>query len=138
MNDGYPFVSIQVVWDDAAQSMIRMIIEGSWTWEAMQDARSEVGVLLDMVPHEVTILLDLLKSRGLPNGYMWQFRRLNMASHPNAGPTVVITEDGLVISLAQMLNKLDGDKPDRRVVYTAPTLEDAQALARSLRAGAGT
>jgi hypothetical protein len=76
---------IQVVWDDAAQSMIRMIIEGSWTWEAMQDARSEIGVLLDMVPHEVTILLDLLKSRGLPNGYMWQFRRLNMASHPNAG-----------------------------------------------------
>ncbi len=50
----------------------------------------------------------------------------------------MITEDGLVISLAQMLNKLDGDKPDRRLVYTAPTLEDAQALARSLRAGAGT
>ncbi len=126
-----------MVWDDAAQRVIRMIVEGHWTWEEMQDARDDVGHLLDTVAHEVTVLLDLVKSHGFPEGYLWQFHKLYGVSHINSGPIVMISEDRLVQPLVEMLNRLDGDSAGPRMMYAVATLEEAQTLARSFQAGAG-
>lgn len=124
---------MQVEWDNAGRTAIRVVFTEPWDWEQLDQASALVDVLLGTVPHRAAIVLDMEACQGLPEGYLWQFRRFYQRSLPNAGPLVLVSRHSLIATLAGTLNRLPDFKSPDRPIFSATTLEAARALLRQRR-----
>ena len=124
---------MQVEWDNAGRTAIRVIFEEPWDWTDLDKASALVDVLLGTVPHRAAIVLDMQTCQGLPEGYLWQFKRFYEHGLPNAGPLVLVARHNLISTLAGTLDRLPNLKRPDRPILAAATLEAARVLLRNER-----
>jgi hypothetical protein len=81
---------IQAVWDNEEHSIIRYIIEGTWTWDEMNAAVAISNAWLDTVDRKIDFIHDMSRSEGIPGGALTHLKRYIGKEHPNTGRSVVI------------------------------------------------
>ena len=123
---------MQVKWDNAGRTAIRVVFTEPWSWDDLTTASGLVDGLLRMVPHRTAILLDMQDCRsGLPDGYLWHLKGFYQRSLPNAGPLILVSRHSLIASLAGTLDRLPDFKLPDRPIFAATTLKSARALLRN-------
>lgn len=119
-------MSIQVMWDDDARTIIRLEYAEQWTWDEVTAALAEEIALLHSVEHDVCIIHDLRQSSGLPDGALTRARQLTTGLPANRDISVVVHGGALIETVVSIFGKINRAQSSR--YRTAPTLEQARAL----------
>ena len=69
-------MGIEVKWDNEDKTIIRYIYDGRWTWEELDNARTVAAQFESTVDRRVNVIVDVLKSRLLPNGTITRARQV--------------------------------------------------------------
>lgn len=123
-------MSIKHHWDNEAQTVIRMVIEGVWNWKDFHKNLRIMGFRLNNLDHPVELVIDLRGSQKLPAGAFGHIRSLGKQIHPNGRDRVLII--GLDEALARQIGGEDGLYEDAgRLIRFVPTEEAAQAVLKA-------
>lgn len=66
-------MSIQVDWDNDAQTIIRYCFGSRWTWDDLFRALDTVEQMSASVPHQVDAIIDFSKADLMPSGSIFSF-----------------------------------------------------------------
>lgn len=113
---------VQVIWDDAAQTVIRYRVWGYWTWDDFAPAIVEARALMAGLDHPISVIVDLTHSRTVPNFARWRGEQMGAVSPPNLKWVVMVGDD----SLASLFDVFAHFMPAK--ARYARTLEEARAL----------
>ncbi|MBZ0293422.1 MAG: hypothetical protein K8L99_12720 [Anaerolineae bacterium] len=120
-------MGIEYRWDNDAQTVIRMVVDGTWNWNDFHKNLRRMTFWLDSVDHPVELVIDLRASHKLPAGAFGHIRSLGKKIHPNGRDRVVII--GLDETLARQIGGEQGVYQDsERLIRFVPTDEAAQAV----------
>ena len=113
---------VSTIWDDAERTTIRYVVRDHWNWEEISQAIEEGHRLMAEVDTPVSAIVDLTRSRSVPNFARWRGERLGACS-PNNLKLVVMVGDESLGSLFDIFKRFLPDK-----AQYAPTLEAARAM----------
>lgn len=120
-------------WDDDAQTVMRVLAEGTWNWNDFHKTMRRATFWFDATKHPVEMVIDLRGSTKLPAGALAHIRSLGKRIHPRGRDRVVII--GLDEAVAQPLGGADGIYRDsEREIRFVSSDADAQAILDQWRA----
>lgn len=121
-------MSITVEWDDADQTIIRVVMAGFWSESEADRAFAECDRLLDAVQHRAGIIVDLRRSLNLSPLAIDHVHQMGKKQHPNAAITVFVGGNMLFLPLGS-ISRLFRKKPASAF---APTLDAARRIIRNV------
>lgn len=83
-------MTIQVVWDDPEQTIIRLIFPPQWTWRQLSNSYERANALIEAAPGRVDLIFDAHETPLLPDGALTHLRDLLRQMHPRTGLIVVV------------------------------------------------
>jgi hypothetical protein len=113
-------------WDSRVWSVIRLTIDGRWTWDQHEAVTDDIVEMMEWVRTQVDFILDI-RSDYLPAGGA---QPLDSASaflrHPQAGFVVMVGP----YRYNQLVNVLYSSRYPQRVMWLlcAPSVEEARTL----------
>lgn len=125
-------MGIDLYWDDDAQTVLLLEINGPWGWEELRQTLTAVQKLTAQADPEVGALIDVRKGLFLSAGRLFSTeglanaRSLLTLGTDEPGPVVVVGTNPLVRSVYEAFAKLDGKMRSR--VRFAETMEDARRV----------
>jgi len=117
-------MGIRTSWDSEAKTTLRIVYEGSWTWEDFHKAHEEGNNLIKSVSHRVDVIIDISNSRLMPSGALSRGKHITDAKPANQGMTAVVGANCFIQSLYDLFRKVY--RKDFNLFY-APSLEEARA-----------
>lgn len=126
-------MSINVVWDDEAHTIVRAIYDGFWTWEQYQMAAVQVGMMLSSAPHRVDGIIDICRSPYVPYGYMEQLRSIRQGPPMPQLGIIVFTGEHVAYEMFHTFVQTEG-----AVFFSyayAQSIEIARHIIEAARAG---
>ena len=118
-------MSIQIVWDDEARTIIRHVYGKEWTIEDYYALIDENYRQIDSVNHRVDIINDLREMTAVPPNMVPAIKYAARKAHPNEGINVIVASPTYVKLLLQAINQAVGDAT--QVLYVR-TLGEAYSL----------
>ncbi|MBL8155000.1 MAG: hypothetical protein JNM70_12525 [Anaerolineae bacterium] len=125
-------MGIDLYWDDEAQTVLLLEINGPWRWEELRRTLATVHKLTAQADPEVGALIDVRKGLFLSAGTLFSAdglanaRSLLTLGTDEPGPVVVVGTNPLVRSVYEAFAKLDGAMRSR--VRFADTLDEAREV----------
>ncbi len=126
-------MSISVIWDNEEQTIIRYVMDGPWTWSELYEALGQGHRLLDTVDHTVHCIIDMQKTRLIPNNPLLHGKRMSAGKHPRAGKIVFVDAHAFMQALIGVFRKIYPAL--LRDILFAETMEEARALLASVETG---
>ncbi len=131
-------MSVDVIWDDAEQTMLRYHYAGEWSWgDAFRSIDRARGMMIE-AGHTVDCIIDMRNTRHFPddNAVMYISRMGEIGQHMVnfSGVNVYVDADRflkMVLNIYRQLNPDESTKP-LSLLHVA-TLEEAHALIRQMR-----
>lgn len=68
-------MSIEIVWDNDEQTIIRVTFPEEWTWDEWLEIDVITAPMLDSVQHKVCFLADLRQAKRVPSGLQLKVAR---------------------------------------------------------------
>jgi hypothetical protein len=121
-------MGITVIWDNPEQTIIRYIYDGSWSMDEFYPALQAARDMMDAVNHQVGIIIDVQKSKLVPNGVLSHGTKVTMNKHPNQGKSIVVGAGGLVRTLFDVYKKVYRSNFDEAAFDFVTTLGEARSL----------
>lgn len=124
-------MSVQVVWDDAQQTIIRYIFDGAWTWNEVAQGIAVSNAWLEAAPgRTIDFIYDLRASQGLPDGALAFLRKYVNKVHEGTGRQVVVgtSKSTMVMITRRLLDMIQAIYHPPWNLRFAHTLEEAHAL----------
>lgn len=127
-------MGIVTLWDDAAQTRVRVEFESEWTWTELESAIEVTDSFIASVEHVVDIIIDV-EGSSLPKDFMNAAKNLlaNPEARSNEGRRIVVGAGKVIRTAYQTLQKTFGSKLQGREVLFADDLAQARAILHSLR-----
>jgi hypothetical protein len=125
-------MGLDLYWDDEAQTVLLLEVNGPWSWEELRRTLATVQKLTAQADPEVGALIDVRKGLFLNAGTLFSAdglanaRSLLTMGMGEPGPVVVVGTNPLVRSVYEAFAKLDGKM--RNGVRFADTMEDARRV----------
>jgi hypothetical protein len=121
-------MSVNVVWDNPEQTVLRYTFEGQWTWDeyfpVLMQGREKMGT----VSHYVSIINDMLGTQHVPPAFLTNARSVIHKRPKNTGLAVFVSKQMMFTALHRVLIKFD---PLIHANYLlTPTLEEARTKIR--------
>lgn len=95
-----------VQWYNEEKTIIHHHFEGYWSLQDYYQSLKESNELLDTVDYKVIHFLDMIHSKGLPNGFLSAIRGSSKRWHPNSGRVVMIGANPFVLAFSKLFNKI--------------------------------
>lgn len=122
-------MGIQVVWDDAEQTIIRWDFDAEWDWNDFWDAFAKSIRLGEGYTKRVDVMPNVTQTKRLPIGALGAFKSAD-AKLPDFVKLVVVAGSDsmtrLMIKTFAQINRIDSWR-------TASTLDEARAIIQSDR-----
>ncbi|MFN8375085.1 MAG: hypothetical protein U0694_19690 [Anaerolineae bacterium] len=119
-------MSVEVMWDNAEQSILRFVFEGKWSWEELYPALNEAFEMEKSVPHRVHAILDMRKSVSVPTDVLMHVKNISDQQLEKSGLSVIVTHNSFIHMLYQV-----GVKFYSKIDYyfrVAATMDEARAM----------
>jgi hypothetical protein len=123
-------MGIDLYWDDDAQTVLLLEINGPWNWEELRRTLTTVQKLTAGADPEVGALIDVRKGLFLSAGALFSAdglanaRSLLTLGTNEPGPVIVVGTSALVRSVYEAFARLDGKMRSR--VRFAETMVEAR------------
>ncbi len=117
-------MGIQVVWDDAEQTIIRWDFEPEWDWSDFWEAFSESIRIGEGYTKRVDVIPNVTHTKRLPIGALGAFKSVDTRLPDFVKLVVVAGSDSMtrmMIKTFAQINRIDSWR-------TATTLEEARAI----------
>jgi hypothetical protein len=121
-------MSIEIVWDNPEQTVIRYIFGQKWTWDEFYAARDHAYGLIDAGQQRVAVIFDVPAGMTLPGNMLTNGRNAVAKRHANTSLIVIVVPNMYLRTLLEMIIKLAGPKAD--IVEMVPTLAAARQRAQ--------
>lgn len=124
-------MGVQIIWDDAEQTVLRYDIAGDWTWDDLKQGRQQVFQILDSAVNDrIYAIVHFVEGKiSIPNGGMQHFKELIRYGHPKAGLTVIVGASWLMKSAAGTFKNAYTAFTGRRVNFEyADSLDAARQI----------
>lgn len=119
-------MSVEVVWDDAEKTIVRLIFSPQWTWEDLYQSNSVTDELTASVNHRVGFLIDMRQTREFPPGLSAsKIKESIRFTHPNSSIAVVVGNSMFVQMMVTSLVRVLGRRDD---FLFAEDIDQARAL----------
>jgi hypothetical protein len=122
-------MAIQTQWDDEQQQLIRVEVEGRWSWDELQMALECTIEMMDSVSHKVDFIIDVSRSSLIPGGATQAAQSVaTPETHRNEGVKVVVGANALMrigYEAYRRINKSLGKQQD---FHFTKTREEARAF----------
>jgi hypothetical protein len=115
-------MSVELIWDDAAQTTVRYQIEGYWVWDDIHEAVESARLMMAKVDHPISVIVDLTQSRTRPNFARWRGEQMSAETKTQIRLVVMVGDD----SLGSLFDIFAPYLPPK--ARYAPTLEAARAM----------
>lgn len=127
---------LDVTWDDAAESIVRLDVHADYTWDEFYAAVAQVSALVAGKPHRVDMLVNLGRYSAESSGIGAIQKALAALGElpQNTGLVVLVVPPlaGMLLSAARRMDERVGER-----VRTASTLDKARDILTQGRASAG-
>lgn len=119
-------MAIQIAWDDDRQQIIRVTVQGRWTWDELEVALRDTIRMMDSVAHTVHFIIDIRGSHLNVGGALAQAQKAaTPATHRNEGVKVVVGANRVVRMLYGTYRKLNSAMGKNQEFHFAESIEDA-------------
>jgi hypothetical protein len=130
---------VQIVWDDAEQTVIRFEMNGKWSWQEFYSAYISKWDEVANIGHRVDAIADVTQTNYMPAGSITQVRSFASKRPDNTGIMVFAGANNYVTALMQTVQKLFKALSQRSIsVRFAASLDDAHAVIAEARANDST
>ena len=121
-------MSLQVEWDNAEKTVIRITYANKWTWSDFYEANRAAVALMNTVCHPVHLLADFRQSTCLPIGGAITHASNAISVLPdNWGILVIVTTNVLIQRLVSVFRSAFTGKMGAKT-YTVTSLADGYQL----------
>ncbi|MBZ0280211.1 MAG: hypothetical protein K8L97_05690 [Anaerolineae bacterium] len=127
-------MSIKLLWENEAKTIIRMEVIGQWTWEEMYAASQEGYTMLESVDHVVDPIIDFRSSAAIPIYSITHARHMIGRRHPRTGLTVMVGTSALLHNLWDIFRKVYALFVREEEFTLVRTLEEAHAVLARVQA----
>jgi hypothetical protein len=125
---------VQIVWDDAEQTVIRFELTGKWSWQEFYSAYTSKWDEVANVGHRVDAIADVTQTQYMPAGSITQVRSFANKRPHNTGIIVFAGANSYVTALMETVQKLFKVLSQRSVpVRFAASLDEARAIIAETR-----
>ncbi len=119
---------VNVSWDDADRTILRVDFFGDWTWDEMRVAVAKVTRMCEEVGYDVNVIGDLTYAGRLPSPFLSQLRRV-IENHPSGiDLTVVAGMSDVVQIFWKILMQTYGRLVSDNRFLVVKTVPNARAL----------
>ena len=88
---------IQIGWDNAQQTVVRLTLRDNWSWEELYTSNQEIIKLMNSTPQTVHLLIDYTQTNAVPvGGVIMHARNILTAYPPNCDLLIMVTRNMLV------------------------------------------
>ena len=129
-------MNIDLAWENAAQTVIRITLCPGWDWEDLYGALYQQEQMLTGVNHPVHTIIDCSLAGALPDEQD-KFRRsfTGDSREFRVGMTVLVGKGTLVRPILEAMMYIRSTKAGKQVCLLARTVDEAHALL-AVRSGA--
>ncbi len=92
-------MTVNIEWDNAEKTVVRMEMVGKWTWTEAYDGSIRGYDMLETVDYPVNIIIDLRRSTGLPMLALTHARNMIARRHPRTGLTAFVGVNALFLMM---------------------------------------
>jgi hypothetical protein len=122
-------MAIQTQWDDGQNKVIRVEVEGRWSWDELQTALKHTIELMDSVPHKVDFIIDVSRSSLIPGGATQAAQSVaTPETHRNEGIKVVVGSNALMRIAYEAYRRINSSLGKNQEFLFAKSREDARTL----------
>jgi hypothetical protein len=121
-------LSVQVRWEDEAETILLLEFSGPWTTEDYLKAAEEARQLILAKSHQVCMISSFEQNQMLPQGFLIKVYKFQRHTPPNQSLNVVVGNSPFVRSVFSVLQKVTARTGGR--IRLVNTLEEARALCR--------
>lgn len=124
-------MSVNIVWDDAEQTILRYDIGRQWTWDELRAGREDVFQIMDSAQSDRIYAIIHFKEHkiNLPDGGLQRFREFIGYSHPKAALTIIVGANRLMKSVAGTMKSAYTRFTGRSVDFAyADSLDEARHI----------
>jgi hypothetical protein len=129
-------VNIELAWENAAQSVLRMTFCPGWDWEDLYSALYQQEEWLTGINHPVHTIIDCSQAGALPDESD-KFRRSFTGDGRKfrVGLTVLVGKGTLVRPILEVMTYIRNSKAGKQVCLLARSVDEAHSLL-AVRGGA--
>ena len=99
-------MSVQVTWDDEAQTILHYKMEGRWRWTELYNAVKDGHTMNSDPGQHIYAIVNLENSLGIPPSAVAQFGTLSTLKRPNTRIVVFVAGGGFVSALIKTFNRV--------------------------------
>jgi hypothetical protein len=100
-------MGIEVLWHAADSNVIRMVVEGGWTWEEFYTALAEAHALVEASPYgAVDYIIDMRHGQTLPQNVLSRMKRVCQNRHPKSRKMVVVGAGRFAVMMFEAMEKI--------------------------------
>jgi hypothetical protein len=124
-------MSIELYWDDEAETVMLMEITGKWNWNDLFETMQTIQKISKQRHQTFGAIIDLSQGVSLPSGGFFNseglsnFRKLTQLDNGNKGPVVFVGMNGMFKSVFQTAGSLDPNFT--KMTAFVNTMSEAQA-----------
>lgn len=120
---------IQAQWDDDQKQLIRVEVEGRWSWDELQSALEHTITMMDSVAHKVDFIIDVSRSSLIPGGATQAARSVaTPETHRNEGMKVIVGANALMRIGYEAYRQINRSLGKTQEFHFAKTLDQARSL----------
>ncbi|MEL6527547.1 MAG: hypothetical protein AAFQ07_17735 [Chloroflexota bacterium] len=128
-------MSVEVLWDDEAKTIVRFVYEGKWDWNDFYTQIDAANAMMDTVSLPCVSLIDMTKSSYLPPNAAIHIRNViqRSMSHNNSGISVFLNAGMFVEMMIGIVSKINPDIAENTEwLYTDDPAEARQMARREV------
>ncbi len=120
-------MTIEVVWDDEAHTVIRHIFSERWTWEEFFAAIDEAQVMIDTAPGPIGVIIDgRAETMQMPPNMLSNGRTVLSRAHPRTKIVVVVIRNPFINVMVMTLSRISGARG--RTLLSVDNIDEARRL----------
>lgn len=125
-------MGIELYWDDDAETVMLMEVNGSWTWDELFSVLHTAKTISQQRQRVLGAIVDVRGGLQLPGGSVFnreglaQFIRITQLGGGKKGPMVFVGMNGMMRSIFEAATKID--KQAAQDTFFASSLDEARRL----------
>jgi hypothetical protein len=123
-------MSVELYWDDDAQTVFLLEVTGKWTWTQLHEAINKMKKVSATRQQQMGAIIDLTSGLQMPDGGLFsreglsQFQQLLQMESGDSGPVVIVGMNPLVKNILDTVTSLNLSSV--RNIFFASHMEEAQ------------
>lgn len=119
---------IKVAWVDDQKKTLIFAYEGQWDLADFYQVTDEGNHLMDQVDYPVNMILDVRRSKTIPNGFMNAISNTARKLHPNTGTMVMVGINPFARAFIGLYHKIHPNQAVEKPIHFAGSYDEAHKL----------